>query len=154
MKKIWKLIISILIPFVASAIGSLFTANSISNWYVDLIKPSFNPPNWIFGPVWTMLYLLMGIALYLIWVKKSKNNKPAFIAFGVQLFLNAMWSILFFGLKSPLYAFIEIIVLWVAILTTIIYFYKVNKTSAYLLIPYILWVSFAAILNLAILLLN
>lgn len=154
MKKIWKLIISILIPFLVSAIGGLFTASSVSTWYVTLIKPSFNPPSWVFGPVWTILYLLMGIALYLIWVAKSKNKKTSFIAFGTQMFLNALWSVLFFGFHKPLFAFIEIVILWIAILTTIIYFYKINKNAAYLLTPYILWVSFAAVLNLAIFILN
>ena len=152
MKKIWKLIISILIPFVASAIGGFFTSTSVSTWYVDLIKPSFNPPSWVFGPVWTILYLLMGIALYLVWI--SKYEKKAFIAFGVQMFLNALWSVLFFGLQNPLFAFIEIIFLWIAILITIVYFYRINKISAYLLIPYILWVSFAAVLNFFIFYLN
>ena len=152
MKNIWKLIISIILPFLASTIGGLFTASSVSTWYIDLIKPSFNPPSWIFGPVWTILYLLMGIALYLIWIKKY--DKYAFMVFGVQLFLNALWSILFFGMKLPFYAFIEIIFLWVAILFTIIYFYRINKISAYVLIPYILWVTFAAILNFAIFILN
>ena len=154
MKKILKIIISILIPFLASFIGGLFTSSSVSTWYVDLIKPSFNPPSWVFGPVWTILYLLMGVSLYLIWIDKSKNKKIAFVAFGVQLFFNALWSILFFGLKNPLFAFIEIILLWTAILTTIIYFYRINKNAAYLLIPYILWVSFAAVLNFFIFYLN
>ena len=152
MKKIWKLFISIFLPFLASAIGGLFTASSVSTWYVTLNKPSFNPPSWIFGPVWTILYLLMGISLYLVWIKKY--SKPAFVVFGLQLVLNALWSILFFGLNVPLYAFIEIVFLWVAILMTIIYFYRINRTSAYLLIPYILWVSFATVLNFAIFLLN
>ena len=152
MKKIWKLIISILIPFLASAIGGFFTSTSVSTWYVSLVKPSFNPPSWIFGPVWTLLYLLMGIALYLVWIKKS--DKKAFIAFGVQMFLNALWSVLFFGLQKPLLAFIEIIFLWAAILFTTFYFYRINKISAYLLIPYILWVSFAAVLNFYLFILN
>ncbi|MFH1439952.1 MAG: TspO/MBR family protein [Candidatus Woesearchaeota archaeon] len=152
MKKIWKLVISLLLPFLASAIGGLFTASSVSTWYVELSKPSFNPPSWIFGPVWTILYLLMGISLYLVWIKKY--DKPAFIVFGVQLVLNALWSILFFGIKSPFFAFIEIILLWLAILITILYFYKINKISAYLLIPYMLWVTFAAVLNFAIFILN
>ena len=152
MNKIWKLIIALVLPFIASAIGGLFTVSSVSTWYVDLVKPSFNPPSWLFGPVWTILYLLMGIALYLVWTKKF--NKQAFTLFGIQLVLNALWSILFFGLKQPLLAFIEIIILWVMILVTIIYFYKINKNSAYLLITYLLWVSFAAILNLAIFILN
>ncbi|MBW2984102.1 tryptophan-rich sensory protein [Candidatus Woesearchaeota archaeon] len=154
MKKIWKLIISLILPFLASAIGSLFTSTSVSTWYVDLVKPSFNPPSWVFGPVWTILFLLMGIAFYLVWVEKSKNKKTAFLAFGVQLFLNALWSVLFFGLQKPLFAFIEIIFLWTVILITIIYFYRINKVSSYLLIPYLLWVSFAAVLNFFLYILN
>ena len=145
MKKIWKLVISILVPFVASAIGGLFTASSVSTWYFNLVKPPFNPPNWIFGPVWTILYLLMGISLYLVWV--NKYDKAALTVFGVQLFLNVLWSVLFFGLQKPLFSFVEIIILWISILITIIYFYRINKISAYLLVPYLLWVSFAAILN-------
>ncbi|MBN2458512.1 tryptophan-rich sensory protein [Candidatus Woesearchaeota archaeon] len=152
MKKIWKLVISISLPFLASFIGGLFTASSVSTWYVTLAKPSFNPPSWLFGPVWTMLYLLMGISLYLVWI--TKYDKTSFMLFGIQLFLNALWSILFFGVKTPMYAFIEIILLWVAILMTAIYFYKINKISAYLLIPYLLWVSFAAVLNFSICILN
>ncbi|MBW2996610.1 tryptophan-rich sensory protein [Candidatus Woesearchaeota archaeon] len=154
MRKIWKLLISILIPFIASAIGSLFTASSVSTWYADLVKPSFNPPGWIFGPVWTLLYLLMGIALYLVWVEKAKDKETAYWLFGVQLFFNALWSVLFFGLRNPLLAFIEIIILWISILITIIYFCRINKASAYLMIPYILWVSFAAVLNFSLMILN
>jgi translocator protein len=152
MKKIWKLVISLLLPFLASAIGGLFTASSVSTWYLEITKPSFNPPSWIFGPVWTALYLLMGISLYLVWIKKY--DRTAFTLFGVQLFLNALWSFLFFGLQEPFYAFLEIILLWAAILLTMIYFYRINKASAYLLVPYILWVSFAAVLNFAIFILN
>ena len=149
-----KLVISLIIPFIASLIGSLFTSSEISTWYLTLTKPSFNPPNWIFGPVWTVLYLLMGISLYFIWINKSKLKKIAITVFGVQLGLNALWSILFFGLKQPLLAFIEIIFLWFTILLTIIYFYRIDKKSAYLLIPYIAWVTFAAVLNFSIAMLN
>ena len=141
MKKIWKLIISLLIPVLAGAIGSLFTSASVSVWYPTLNKPFFNPPSWVFGPVWTMLYIMIGIALYLVWIKE--NKKEAFIAFGAQMFLNSLWSILFFGLKSPGFALIEIILL-----------YRIRKASAYLMIPYILWVSFAALLNFMIWFLN
>lgn len=154
MKKIAKFIISILIPFLASIIGSFFTSSSISTWYETLIKPFFNPPSWIFGPVWTFLYLLMGISFYLVWISKAKNKKYAYIFFGIQLFLNALWSILFFGFQMPFLAFIEIILLWAMILLTIIYFYKINKVASYLLIPYILWVSFAAVLNFSLFYLN
>lgn len=152
MKNYLKLAISIVIPFIASAIGGFFTVTSIDSWYSALSKPFFNPPNWIFGPVWTLLYLLMGIALYLVWVKR--NDMKAFILFGVQLVLNALWSIFFFGLQNPLLAFIEIIFLWAAIFMTIMYFYSIKKVAAYMLIPYILWVTFAAILNFYIMILN
>ncbi len=154
MKKYLKLIISILIPFIASAIGGFFTSSSVGTWYTTINKPSFNLPSWVFGPVWTLLYLLMGIALYLVWVDKSKKKEKAYWAFGIQIFLNALWSILFFGLQNPLLAFIEIILLWAAILFTIIYFYRINKKTIYLLLPYILWVSFAAVLNFSIFVLN
>ncbi|PJC45221.1 TspO protein [Candidatus Pacearchaeota archaeon CG_4_9_14_0_2_um_filter_30_8] len=150
-----KLIFAILISQLAGIIGSLFTITSTNSWYTTIIKPSFNPPNWIFGPVWTLLYLLMGISLYLILTtKKSKNRKIGLYLFFTQLVLNTLWSILFFGLHSPLAAFIEIILLWISILLTIKYFYKVNKKASYLLIPYILWVTFAAILNLSIVIIN
>lgn len=151
-----KLIASIIICNAAGFIGSFFTFSAIPNWYQTLIKPEFNPPNWIFGPVWTTLYILMGISLYLVWNRgiKTKHEKTAIGIFSIQLVLNAIWSILFFGLKSPLYAFIEIIFLWIFIVLSIIYFYKISKPASYLLIPYICWVSFASVLNYFILILN
>lgn len=151
-----KLIISILIAQLAGIIGSIFTSSSVSTWYQSLIKPDFTPPSWIFAPVWIILYLLMGIALYLIWSKgfKNKHVRIAIYVFITQLILNSLWSFLFFGLKSPLYAFIEIIILWVIILINVILFYRISKISAYLLLPYILWVTFASVLNFTILLLN
>lgn len=154
--KIIKFMISILICQLAGIIGSIFTSQSVGTWYLELQKPSFNPPNWIFAPVWIILYFLMGISLYLVWSEgnKSKEAKSAYSIFGVQLFLNAIWSLLFFGLQSPFYAFLEIIFLWIAILFTIICFLKISKSAAYLLIPYILWVSFAAVLNFSLWVLN
>ena len=150
-----KLIFAIVLSQLAGIIGSLFTITNTTSWYANLVKPTFNPPNWIFGPVWTFLYLIMGISLYLVLIsKKSKNRKIGLYLFFTQLVLNTLWSILFFGLQTPLFAFIEIILLWLAILFTIKYFYKVNKKASYLLIPYILWVTFAAILNLTIYILN
>lgn len=152
-----KFSISILVCLFAGIIGSFFTASSIPNWYSILNKPFFNPPNYIFGPVWTTLYILMGISLYLVWNnknKKSKNIKSFYKFFAIQLILNALWSLLFFGLKSPLLGFIEIIFLWLFILLSIISSYRISKIASYLLIPYILWVSFATVLNLYILLLN
>jgi len=154
--KILKLVVSVLICQGAGVVGSLFTSPAISGWYATIQKPSFNPPNWIFAPVWTLLFLLMGIALYLVWSsgKESKKKRTAILIFAVQLILNIFWSILFFGLQSPLYAFIEIIIFWLAILLTIITFYKISKPAAYLLLLYLLWVSFAAVLNFSILILN
>ena len=149
-----KLISSILICQLAGIIGSFFTASSVSTWYTTINKPFFNPPSWIFGPVWITLYLLMGISLYLIWNNYSKDMKMPLIFFGIQLGLNSLWSIIFFGLQNPLFAFIEIIILWTFILLSIIGFYKKSKTAAYFLVPYILWVSFAAILNFSIYYLN
>ena len=154
--KIVRFIASIIICQLAGIIGSFFTSSSISTWYVGIAKPSFNPPNWVFAPVWTALFILMGVSLYFVWVKgfKAKGVKTGLLLFSIQLILNIFWSVFFFGLQNPLIAFIEIIVLWIAILLTILKFYKVSRTAAYLLIPYLLWVSFAAILNLAILVLN
>ncbi len=151
-----KLIFAIVICQLAGFIGSIFTTPKIATWYAALSKPSFNPPNWIFGPVWTILFILMGISLYLIISQdiREKKVKIAAFIFGIQLALNTLWSVLFFGMQSPVLAFIEIIFLWLAILATILLFRKINKTAAYLLIPYILWVSFAAALNLTIISLN
>ena len=156
MKNIIKLIISIIICQLAGIIGSIFTTPSISTGYASLNKPVFNPPNWVFSPVWITLFVLMGISLYLVWSKaiKKELKKRALILFGIQLLLNIFWSVIFFGLNSILFAFIEIIFLWIAILLTIIYFYKISKIASYLLIPYILWVSFAAVLNFSIFLIN
>ena len=153
---ITKLIVSILICQLAGFIGSIFTAPSISTWYATLKKPAFNPPNWLFAPVWTTLFFLMGISLYLIWSRgfEDEKIKSAIIIFSVQLILNILWSFLFFGLKSPFLAFLEIILLWFAILVNIIKFYNISKTTGLLLLPYILWVSFAAILNFFIYRLN
>jgi translocator protein len=152
MKKVWKLIISLVLPFLIGGIASLFTSSSVSTWYVTLLKPEFNPPGWIFGPVWTILYLMMGVSMYLVWQKRFAIHALALYFF--QLVLNGLWSILFFGLKNPFYAFIEIIILWFAIVMTAIHFYKIEKMSAYLLLPYLLWVSFAAVLNFFIMVLN
>lgn len=151
-----KLIVSVGICFFVAFLGSTVTTTAISTWYTSLNKPFFNPPNWIFGPVWTILYLLMGIALYLVWNKglKSKKAKQAVKIFIIQLALNLFWSIVFFGFHSPLLAFMVIIALWISIFAAIKYFYKISELSAYLLVPYIVWVSFAAFLNLFIVLLN
>lgn len=155
MNKQLRLISSILFCEGVGILGSIFTIPSIASWYVHLNKPPFNPPNWIFGPVWTVLYLFLGISLYLITDKKLKKEKNMILAvFLVQLFLNFLWSIIFFGMHQPLIAFIEIAFLWGSILWLIINFYKFSKSASLILIPYLCWVSFAAILNLTVAILN
>jgi len=148
-----KLIFSLVLTLVAGFIGSFFTTPYIASWYAHINKPTFIPPNWLFGPVWTLLFIMMGISLYLIWQSKG-NSQTAIIVFFIQLALNILWSFLFFKSQSPLYAFIEIIILWFAILATIWQFNKINHIASILLIPYICWVSFAAFLNLSVYLLN
>lgn len=156
LKKIINLVVSVAVCLLAGTIGSVATMPSIGAWYALLNKPALNPPNWIFGPVWTTLYIMMGIAAFLIWDKglKKKGVINALYIFAAQLLLNTIWSVLFFGMHAPLYAFIEIVLLWAAILASIIAFYRISKAAGYLLVPYILWVSFASYLNLMIWLLN
>lgn len=142
---------SLVICFGAALFGSLLTAPALPNWYAGLQKPFFNPPNWIFAPVWTTLYFMMGIAFFLVIRERlNQNSRPATRLFISQLGLNVVWSFAFFYLHFPLLAFAVIILLWLAILMTIIEFYKISRPAAWLLIPYLLWVSFAAILNFAV----
>lgn len=163
-----KLAISIAVVASAGFIGSIFTTPAVPGWYAGLIKPVLNPPGWIFGPVWTLLYIMMGVAAFMVWRQdtargwwlwwsKSRFKKETRVALGIfiiQLILNALWSVVFFGQQNPGGAFINIIFLWLAILVTIILFFRIHRQAAYLLLPYILWVSFAAYLNAAIWLLN
>jgi len=174
-----KFFTSIIICELAGVAGSFFTVPSIGSWYKNLNKPGFNPPSWLFGPVWTIIFVLMGIALYIVWSEKWKvkneiNFKRAkpwnswskkllsgrwqkaniILIFIFQLVLNVLWSAIFFGAHSPAVAFFELLMLWFAIIFTIINFYRVSKVAALLLLPYILWVSFAAILNYSIWMLN
>ncbi|KPK62816.1 TspO protein [candidate division WOR_3 bacterium SM23_42] len=153
---IWRFIISIAICQLAGIIGSVFTAPAVPTWYAALKKPAFSPPNWLFGPVWITLYVLMGISLFLVWRKSVDIPavKTGLTVFGVQLILNILWSAAFFGLKSPVAGLLFIIALWIAILVTILRFTRVSEFAAILLVPYIVWVSFAAILNLSLFLLN
>ncbi|NCN45518.1 MAG: TspO protein [Candidatus Pacebacteria bacterium CG10_big_fil_rev_8_21_14_0_10_36_11] len=152
----FKLLFSFGITFLAGFLGSVFTFSAIPTWYAALNKPFFNPPNWLFGPVWSILYVLMGLALYLVWTskKQTKQIRYALHWFYFQLSLNTLWSILFFGLKNPFFALIEIVILWFAIWQTIRSMGKVLPLSKYFLYPYLAWVSFASVLNLAIVILN
>jgi tryptophan-rich sensory protein len=157
MNKIIKLFVSIIVCQLAGVIGSIFTASSVKTWYTTINKPSFTPPSWLIGPVWLFLFILMGVSLFLVWSHPStapKDRKRALIIFGTQLALNAFWSYAFFSLESPLFGFIVILILWITIFMTIIRFLKISELAGWLLIPYILWVSFASVLNFAILLLN
>jgi benzodiazapine receptor len=151
-----KFIICLILTFSAAFVGSIFTREAVPDWYATLNRPSFTPPNWLFSPVWTILYLLMAISAFLVWQKGLANPavKIALILYLIQLILNALWSVIFFGLKLPLPAFIEIIMLWTAIAFTILAFARVSITAALILVPYILWVSFAAVLNFSIWFLN
>lgn len=143
-----KFIFSFLLCQGAALIGSVFTIAAIPTWYAQLHKPSFNPPNWLFGPVWTLLYTLMAVALYLIWKQGlTEKTKPAIIIFLIQLALNVLWSYLFFFLKAPAIAFSEILILWLAILATIVKFCDLSRPAGLILIPYLTWVSFASVLN-------
>ena len=147
---------SILLCQAAGLIGSVFTTPAIPTWYASLKKPFFTPPSWIFAPVWVTLFTLMGISLYIVWKKGlgRRELRRGVSLFGVQLALNVLWSVVFFGMHSPLYGLIIIVLLWAVLLATVIAFYRISKPAGMLLIPYFLWGSFASVLNLAILILN
>lgn len=151
-----KLLFSFFFCFLAGGIGSVFTVSSIPTWYSTLRKPFFTPPNWLFGPAWTTLYILMAISLYIVWNTKSKNHikQTGMNYFFAQLVFNALWSIIFFGLQSPFFGFITIVILWILIFVTIRNFFKVSTVAGWLLIPYIAWVTFAGLLNLGVVILN
>ncbi len=156
MKPIFKFVISILIPLAVGAIAGYFTSSSVDGWFATINKPSFNPPNWVFAPVWTMLYIMMGIAFFLVWKTDSAimTRRSAIAAYIAQLILNFLWSFVFFYAHQPGWALVNIILLWLMILETIILFRKLSTAAAWLLIPYICWVSFATVLNFAIWKLN
>ena len=155
MNKTAKLIVSIVLPVAVGALSGFFTTTGIGSWYQTISKPSWNPPGWIFGPVWTTLYILMGIAFYLVWNSpESRARRTAMLLFGIQLILNFFWSFIFFDQQQIGMALAEIIALWIFILLSIFAFARVNNTAAWLLVPYISWVSFATILNYTIWKLN
>jgi translocator protein len=148
MNNIAKLMIAVIIPVAVGGLSGYFTASGVGGWYATLQKPWFNPPNWIFGPVWTALYAMMGVALYLVWKQPPGPARNSAITwFAVQLTVNFFWSFIFFYLHQPGWAFAEIVVMWVLILVTIFQFAKLSTAAAWLLVPYISWVSFAAVLN-------
>ncbi|HEX6462095.1 MAG TPA: TspO/MBR family protein [Candidatus Saccharimonadales bacterium] len=148
-----KLIIMILLPPTVGALGSLITFNEISGWYAELTKPAFNPPSWLFGPVWTLLYILMGIAAFLVW-RRPGDHGLALSVFATQLTLNLAWSFIFFGAHLLLAAFVEILLLLAVIIWTIVVFARISRIAAWLLVPYLLWVSFATVLTASIYFLN
>jgi tryptophan-rich sensory protein len=153
-KKLVVFLLCIILPLLVGGISGIATVSGIKDWYVHLNKPFFNPPNYLFGPVWSILYLLMGVSLFMILQSKSITKKKAISIFFVQLFLNFWWSFLFFKFQLLGISLIEIVLMWLSILWMIIEFKKINKTAAYLQIPYLAWVTFASLLNLAIWYLN
>ena len=155
-REIPKLIASILIVFLGGALGSLATSTELTTWYSALSKPAWNPPNWLFGPVWSTLYVLMGIALFLVWREglDRRDVRYAILIFAVQLALNITWSLVFFGLHSILGGLVVIFILWLAIWANIVAFYVISKPAGLILIPYLIWVSIASYLNYTIYLLN
>lgn len=157
MQRIIRIVLVVMTCLVIGYLSGKVTRESILTWYPTLVKPVFNPPNWIFGPVWTLLYAMMGVAGGLIWnhIESDRENvKKAFLFFVIQLGLNALWSYLFFGLHNPLIALIEIILLWLMIFETYTQFKRIDKVAGLLFIPYLLWVSFATVLNASIWWLN
>jgi tryptophan-rich sensory protein len=152
--KLGMLVACILIPQLAGGIGSLATMSEIPTWYAGLQKPSFNPPNWIFGPVWGSLFLLMGISLYLVVKRGIARHRTAVGVFGLQLALNVLWSVLFFGMHRPDYSLVEIAALLAAIIWNAVLFYRITPWAGLLLVPYACWVSFASFLNFTIWRLN
>ncbi len=152
----WLVLVGFLaVTFGVSAVGGIFTSMGMPDWYMGLEKPAFNPPSWVFGPVWTILYAMMAVAAWLVWRASGfQGARPALAMFFVQLALNLAWSGIFFGLQAPGWALVEIIILWAAILVTMILFFRHSTVAGWLMAPYLLWVTFAAVLNGAIWWLN
>lgn len=147
MPKIVKLLLSLLLPQIAGGLGAFFTLSSVQDWYLKINRPSWNPPSWLFGPVWTTLYVLMGIACFLIWKVEHPLRKQVLSLYFLQLFFNFLWSPAFFGAQSPLLGMVVILPLWAMILACVIQFRKINLWASALMVPYLLWVSFASVLN-------
>jgi tryptophan-rich sensory protein len=151
-----KLVIAVAVPLAVGGLSGFATAGGVATWYPTLVKPAFNPPAWVFGPVWTALYLTMGVAAFLVWKRgvDSAGVGVAMTAFAVQLVINGLWSVLFFGLQAPGLAFVDIVALWLAIGATVFLFWRVVPVAGWLMLPYWAWVSFAAVLNGSIWILN
>jgi tryptophan-rich sensory protein len=145
---ILPIILCIALPLIVGSVSGIATSGNITTWYATLNKPAFNPPNYLFGPVWTALYLMMGISLFMIWRSPPGDARNYALAiFAIQLVLNFGWSFIFFHFKQVGWAFFEIILVWISVLAMIIIFHRINKTAAFLQVPYLLWVSFASVLN-------
>lgn len=148
------LVLWMIISFMAAAIGNVCTSGSVREWYPAIAKPDWTPPSWVFGPVWTALYFSLGVAAWLVWKEGRHGNRLALTVFMMQLALNAMWSVIFFGWRQPGWAAVEIVVLWLFIVATVILFGRVRPLAGLILVPYLLWASFASVLNIAIWRLN
>jgi tryptophan-rich sensory protein len=149
MTAVLRFLICIVVPLLVGGLSGIATARGVREWYPSLVKPAFNPPAWIFGPMWTLLYVMMGVAAFLVWQQgwSVRTVRLALALFAWQLILNGLWSILFFGMQSPGLAFVEIILLWLSILATVVVFWRVTGVAGMLLLPYAAWVTFAAVLN-------
>jgi tryptophan-rich sensory protein len=155
MSKFLTPLVCVLIPLIIGSLSGIANIGNLDTWYVQLNKPSFNPPGYLFGPVWTFLYLLMGVSLYLVWKSpEGKLRTNALVVFGLQMLLNFAWSFIFFYFRQTGWALVDIIALWILILVMILIFYKISKVAALIQIPYLLWVSFASVLNASIWILN
>lgn len=155
MKDALVLVAFLLLCFGVAGLGGYWTSASVGDWYLTLRKPSWNPPSWVFGPVWTILYAMMAVAVWIVWRHRGESGTHIALAlFSVQLALNLAWSGLFFGLRNPLAGFIDIVALWLAIIATMIAFWRISTMAGVMFVPYLLWVSFAAALNLALWLMN
>jgi len=155
LENFFKLLVSLILPIGLGSIAGIFTSKEIAGWFASLNKPSFNPPSYLFGPVWTALYILMGVSMFLIWnTPKTELRQKALAIFGIQLFFNFWWSILFFSFHTLFLSVINILVMWFLIIYMISLFKKIKPVAAYLQIPYLLWVTFATVLNISIFYLN
>lgn len=149
MMRYLKFFLALSLPLIIGAVSGILTSRSVNEWFVTINKPSFNPPNWVFAPVWTILYILMGIAFFFVWKSNAPTDdkRQAFIFYGIQLILNFMWSLIFFGSHNIGIALVEIVILWIMIVLTTILFKNISSIAGWLMTPYVCWVGFAIVLN-------